>query len=436
MGLRWKIALALAVVAAATTITVGVLSYRATSGRLMEEVDRSLDEAVVTIGPGYGAAARDRGVLPVYMVQLLDRSGRVIASDDPMSPSQAAAEVVGRPGHRTYETLDTTGGHVRALTVGVLTGPFGGVQVIRSLDENEAVLTDLRRNTIAVVAIVTAAAALVGWLLARSVTGPLVRLTRAATDVRRSGRLDVEIPVSGSDEVGQLGTAFDGMLNALAASRADQQRLVQDAGHELRTPLTSVRTNLAVLRRHPDLDPETRRKVLDDLHAEVEELVVLVEEVVALAQGAVDDTPPIRVELGPLARAVAERAERRHGRTVVVTADQSAVEAPLPAVERALSNLVDNAAKFDSSGGPIEVVVNAGEVTVLDRGPGIPSGDEDRVFDRFYRAAGARTRPGSGLGLSIVRDVAARNGGSVIAAPRPGGGAVVGFRLPLAGQGG
>ena len=277
----------------------------------------------------------------------------------------------------------------------------------------------------------TAAAALVGWLLARTVTGPLVRLTRAATDVEQSGRLDVEIPVSGRDEVGRLGTAFDGMLNALATSRADQQRLVQDAGHELRTPLTSVRTNLAVLRRHPDLDPETRRKVLDDLHAEVEELVVLVEEVVALAQGSVDDTPPTRVELGHLARTVAERAERRHGRPVVVTADQSAVEAPLPAVERAMSNLVDNAAKFDPSGGPIEVVVDAGAVTVLDRGPGIPAGDEDRVFDRFYRAEGARTRPGSGLGLSIVRDVATRNGGAVIAEPRPGGGAVVGFRLPV-----
>jgi two-component system sensor histidine kinase MprB len=230
--------------------------------------------------------------------------------------------------------------------------------------------------------------------------------------------------------VGRLGTAFDGMLDALAASRAEQQRLVQDAGHELRTPLTSVRTNLAVLRRHPDLDPATRRKVLDDLHNEVEELVVLLEEVVALAQGAVDDTPPTRVELGVLARTVAERAERRHGRVVVVTADQSAVEAPLPAVERAVSNLVDNAAKFDQSGGPIEVVVEAGAVTVLDRGPGIAPGDETRVFDRFYRAEAARSRPGSGLGLSIVRDVALRNGGSVIAEPRPGGGAVVGFRLP------
>ena len=431
MGLQWKIALALATVAAAATISVGVLSYRATSNRLSEEVDRSLAEAIVTIGAGYSNAARNRGVLPVFTVQIFDRAGRILVSDDPVRPGPGAEAVVGRPGEKSYETMHTDEGAVRSLTVGTLDGPFGGVQVMRSLEENERVLTDLRRGTIALVAVVTAAAALVGWLLARTVTGPLVRLTRVATDVEQSGRLDVDIPVRGRDEVGRLGTAFDGMLEALATSRADQQRLVQDAGHELRTPLTSVRTNLAVLRRHPDLDPETRRKVLDDLHAEVEELVVLVEEVVALAQGAVDDTPPTRIELGLLARTVAERAERRHGRRVVVSADQSAAEAPLPAVERALSNLVDNAAKFDQSGGPIEVVVEGGAVTVLDRGPGIPAGDEDRVFDRFYRGEDARTRPGSGLGLSIVRDVAMRNGGSVIAEPRSGGGAVVGFRLPV-----
>jgi two-component system sensor histidine kinase MprB len=428
MGLRWKIVIALAAVAAATTISVGVLSYRATSARLMQEVDRSLAEAFGDVRPRLGAVFVSPNILPVFVVQSLDHAGRPLDSTAGEIDPGPGSELAGRAGEQHYGTIDTDDGDFRALTVGTRAG---AVQVMRSLEENEAVLSDLRRRTIALVAIVTAAAALVGWLLARTVTGPLVRLTRAATDVERSGRLDVDIPVTGNDEVGQLGTAFDAMLNALAASRADQQRLVQDAGHELRTPLTSLRTNLAVLRRHPDLDPETRQRVLEDMHAEIEELVVLLEEVVALAQGAVDDTPPTRVELGVLARAVAERAERRHGRPVLVTADRSAVEAPLPAVERAVSNLVDNAAKFDQTGGPIELVVDGGAVTVLDRGPGIPAGDEARVFDRFYRAEGARSRPGSGLGLSIVRDVAVRNGGAVISAPRPGGGAVVGFRLPV-----
>ena len=93
------------------------------------------------------------------------------------------------------------------------------------------------------------------------------------------------------------------------------------------------------------------------------------------------------------------------------SADDSVVEAPPPALERAISNLIDNAAKFDPTDDPIEVDVDDGAVTVHDRGPGIPADDAPRIFDRFYRADGARTLPGSGLGLSIVRDVAVSNGG-------------------------
>ena len=103
-----------------------------------------------------------------------------------------------------------------------------------------------------------------------------------------------------------------------------------------------------------------------------------------------------------------------------------------------MSNLLDNAAKFDApdpgaeAHPPIEVEVAGGRVEVRDRGPGIPADDLDHVFDRFYRAVGARSRPGSGLGLAIVRDIVASHGGTVSAANRPGGGAVVGFTLPLA----
>jgi two-component system sensor histidine kinase MprB len=247
VGLRWKIVIALAAVAAATTLSLSVLSYRATSVRLMQEVDRSLAEAFGAIEADPRAAARNAGLIDVYKIQVLDRAGGAVFENDPIGPGSAAGEVLGRPGERRYESVESDDGDVRVLTVGASSGPFGAIQVIRPLEENEAVLADLRRQTVVLVVVVTAAAALVGWLLARTFTGPLVRLTRVATEVQRSGRLDVEIPVTGEDEVGRLGTAFDGMLDALAASRADQQRLVQDAGHELRTPLTSLRTNLAVL---------------------------------------------------------------------------------------------------------------------------------------------------------------------------------------------
>ena len=222
------------------------------------------------------------------------------------------------------------------------------------------------------------------------------------------------------------------MLGALAVSRTEQQRLVQDAGHELRTPLTSLKTNLSVLRRHPEMTSEMRDGVLDDLDAEVGELTELVNELVAVASGELDEQPNERIELPALAEEVAERVGRRRSRDIVVDIrSRAAVDAPRPTLDRAITNLVDNACKFDTTGGPIEVVVDGGSLTVLDRGPGIEHGDEQRIFDRFHRSESARSLPGSGLGLSIVRDVVTRAGGTVSAARRDGGGAAIGFTLPV-----
>jgi two-component system sensor histidine kinase MprB len=431
VSLRWRIALALAAIAAATTTAVGVASYRATSDRLMKAIDTELLQALRAGGANLAELIDQRGPFDVYFFQLVSRSGRVETGSwrQPVGPGPGPEKVRSSEDvNISYDTVETDDGDVRLLTA---EAGRVDVQLGRSLAENERLLDDLRTRTILLIVVVTAAAAALGWLIATSVTGPLVRLTKAATDVERSGRLDVQVPVSGKDEVGRLGEAFNGMLGALASSRDDQRRLVEDAGHELRTPLTSVRTNLAVLRRHPDLDPATRAKVLDDLHAETEELVGLVEEVVALARGVTDGAPVERVELGALARTVAGRAERRHGRPVTVTADDSHVDAPPSEIERAISNLVDNAAKFDPSGQPIEIEVASGRLVVHDRGPGIAPADQSRLFDRFYRADPARALPGSGLGLSIVRDVVERHGGTVQASARPGGGASIGFTLPV-----
>ena len=96
-----------------------------------------------------------------------------------------------------------------------------------------------------------------------------------------------------------------------------------------------------------------------------------------------------------------------------------------------MGNLVENALKFDDSDAPIEVTCEGGRVEVADRGPGIAAEDRERVFDRFFRSTDARSRPGSGLGLSIVADVVERHGGRVFAAARAGGGAIVGFVLPV-----
>ncbi len=434
MSLRWRVALALAALAAAATTAVGVIGYVNTRDRLVEEIDRSLSAAFAQLRPRPDGSIRvppESGLLELH-VQAVALNGRVLdATDNRPFPTGNIANVLRATDPIVrYETVSAGDTDLRVRTQLWRTGTVA-VQVARSMEETDNVLADIRRRTVLLVVLVTAVAAMVGWILARSVTRPLTRLTKAATDVERSGRLDVDVPVRGTDEVGQLGTAFNSMLGALAASRADQQRLIEDAGHELRTPLTSIRTNIAILRRHKDLDPETREQVLADLHRETEELVALVEEIVDLARGVNPDEPATEVELGPIVEAIARRAERRHGRTVTVDDDGSIVRAGPAAVERAISNLVDNAAKFDQTGGPIEVEIRGGEVTVHDRGPGIPPGDEEHVFQRFYRAESARSLPGSGLGLAIVQEVAARYGGSVCARTRPGGGASVSLRLPV-----
>lgn len=434
MGLRWKIALSLAVVALIATATVGLIGYRSTSARLVDEVDRSISQAT---GQMIGRAVDgritmpNRSLLEVYSVRVLDAGGASVASSFPDDApiDEGALSVVGAPRALDRETVAVDDESLRVHTIGLANG---ALQVARPLDEVDSVLSDLRQRTLLLVLLVSVAAALVGWLIAGTVAAPIRRLTGAAEVVGSSGRLDVEVPGTGTDEVGRLGSAFRNMLGALELSRAEQRRLVQDAGHELRTPLTSLKTNLSVLRRHPEMPSEMRDGVLDDLDTEVGELTELVNELVAVASGELEEQPNERIDLPGLAQEVAERVGRRRSRDIVVDVrSRAAVDAPRSSLDRAITNLVDNACKFDRSGGRIEVVVDGGSLTVLDRGPGLPDGEEDRIFDRFHRAAAARSMPGSGLGLSIVRDVVNRANGTVAASAREGGGAAIGFTLPV-----
>lgn len=295
--------------------------------------------------------------------------------------------------------------------------------------ETKTSLGTIARRTLLAVAVVVAAAILIGWWIGRHITRRLFRLNAAARAVAATGDLDVPIPVSGRDEVAELGHSISGMLGALGASRAAQHQLVQDAGHELRTPLTSLRTNVSVLRRFDSLKPEDRQQILTDLDSETRELTDLVNELVELATDRRDAEEPRLIDLRSIANRVAERARRRSGRDIIVTADDSRVVVRDHAIERAVHNLVDNAIKFAPQG-PIEVRVTNGALAVRDHGPGIPTADQVKVFDRFYRAVDSRSLPGSGLGLSIVRAAVEADGGTVFARTASGGGAELGFTLP------
>ena len=443
MSLRWKVALAVAAVAAFTTLAAGLASYSSTKDRLYDEIDSSLQVGMMTpdtpgppqaphfemTGPNLGPDAVDPDdpfsrVPDLYQQQVIGPDGNpVFRSGDVALPvTDQARERIGTANDVFIETVTAGGTQFRVRTTGF---PGGAFQIARSLEETNRVLSSLRARTLVIVLVATGVAALLGSLIAGRVTASLRRLTAAADTVRTTGQLDVDVATEGRDEVSRLGSSFGAMLSSLARSQTEQRRLVQDAGHELKTPLTSIRTNLDVLRRHPDLADTDRHQVVGDLHAEVEEIV-------AVAGGVAIDEPRTTFSLGDAVADVVDRYQRRTGRTIRLNADESTVVAQPTGVQRAISNLLENAIKFDPSGGLIEVAVRQGRVEVLDRGPGISDGDAPLVFERFHRGASARTMPGSGLGLSIVRDVVIRNGGTVHAAARDGGGADVGFVLPLA----
>lgn len=443
MTLRQKFVVAFAAVAVLVAALVGTFSYIVTAHNLRTEVDFSLVAAATNLsaGPfppntdGSGAAGDGSGSGIIQTARIIEADGsvrQILGSDVgiPVSDAAAALATPAAPaGSRIYETVTENGTSYRVLTEPLLTGQ-GAIQVARDLSETSRILSNLAVTTVLVGLAVLLLAAATGWLIARQITRRLTGLTEVAERVSSTGHLDVEIDGHGKDEVGRLSASMQTMLAELARSRDDQQRLLQNAGHELRTPLTSLRTNVSVLRRFDELSSPSRRRLLDDVEGETRELTHLVNELVELATDRRDIEQVVPVDLALLAERTAERYRRRSGRVITVTAEPSVVQARPHDIERALSNLLDNAVKFDPNGHtPIEVRVHDGSVEVLDRGPGLESEDASRVFDRFYRSATARSMPGSGLGLSIVRDVAAEHGGTVTAAARPGGGAVIGFTV-------
>jgi two-component system, OmpR family, sensor histidine kinase MprB len=323
------------------------------------------------------------------------------------------------------------GTHVRVYTAAVKSG--GAIQVARPLGDTDETLNELALILAAVTLGGVALAAGLGFAVSRAALSPVARLSNAAEQVAATHDLSRRIDARGGDELGRLAEAFNTMLTALERSVQAQRQLVADASHELRTPLTSLRTNIEVLARSDGLPDEQRERLLADVVGELGELTALVGDLVDLARGveAREGTPrPLRLDR--LVESAVERAQARSPSTRFrLDAEPCTVSAVETALERAITNLLDNAVKWSPPGGPVEVLVSVdGEVSVRDHGPGIDPEDQPYVFDRFYRSAAARNLPGSGLGLAIVRQIVEADGGTVQAERAPGGGAVLRLRLP------
>ena len=271
------------------------------------------------------------------------------------------------------------------------------------------------------------AAATAGYGVARAGLAPLRSLTAATERVSSTMDLTPIESVRG-DEIGRLAASFNMMLASLAAARERERQLVADAGHELRTPLTSLRTNLDLLAQEGTsgraLEPSDRVALLADVREQIGELGDLVDDLVQLSRGVEPSSEWVVLDLRDVVQTALTRVQRRaRDLTFEVALASWPVSGDPSALGRAVTNLLDNAVKWSPPNSVVIVQLHDGVLSVADSGPGIAPQDRPHIFDRFYRAEGARAQPGSGLGLAIVAQAVVQHGGSISVGDSPSGGA-------------
>lgn len=443
MNLRTRFALITGGLALVLATTMSYGAYSIASNQLENQVETSLNQrasriVAIVARPNFSwADAFGRG--PVNqairqtevdaITQVVLPNGQILGRGEypqlPITNQDRALGTNGKLFNRT--TIKIGSNEFRLLTVYLPDGSL--LQVAKDTQILVNARSGMRTWFPPFAAIAVMVAALIGWFFASRISRPIEELARTAEEIARTQDLDREIQITSSSEVGKLSTSFNTMLEALRGSVSRQRQLVQDASHELRTPLTSLRANTELLERAA-LSPEDRASILADMRSEVDELADLSVELSALATDQRTAEDPISIDLSEVGAEVVARAARRTTATISLhVTDDIIVHARPHQLERALSNLVDNAVKFSSSNSEVEVHVGAKRLEVRDHGPGISDEDKPFVFNRFYRAVATRSMPGSGLGLAIVEQFVQDNGATAYVLDNADGGAIVGIQF-------
>jgi two-component system sensor histidine kinase MprB len=432
-----------------TTIAVGVAvafvaagAYLTVRMQLQSALDESLLQRASTAStslcnPGMDVPAEYLGTTNTWVFCVQGQHGFFIPGDSPQHPPQLGrTEQAVAEGRRStsIRTVSSADGALTWRVVAVARGDGKTMILAESLSTQQTLLRKLGIVMLLFGAAGVVAAAMAGWAVARNGLRPVRRLTASVEEIARTEDLR-PMPVEGDDEIARLAAAFNQMLAALAGSRDRQRQLVADAGHELRTPLTSLRTNLDLLSQADSsaggLPPEAREELLADVRAQIEEMTTLIGDLMELSRDEPLTHVVQSVDLTDVVdRCVARVRRRAPGARFDVHVEPWYVVGEESGIERAVTNLLDNAAKWSPPTGTISVRLVDGELVVDDEGPGIPEADLAHVFDRFWRSDESRAMPGSGLGLSIVRQVAERHSGTVEAGRSPAGGARLRMWIP------
>jgi two-component system, OmpR family, sensor histidine kinase MprB len=472
VNLRMRIAGVAGVAVALAVVVVAVSLYLAVRSDLRGQIDESLSQRAqifassarlpggpATFAPGRPPRdSRTPGAFPKAIqparfggatgyVQFVSAAGAVDAprgqGATPEIPPDARDEAIASSGSgRVLSDRTVKGTHLRVLTLGT-TGAAGAarsgatrgaVMIARPLSEVDKELNRILLILLIVGVAGVALAAMLGALVARTALAPIVRFTRRTESLAGELNLSERLQVSGGDELERLATSFNTTLDALQGALSAQRQLIADASHELRTPISSLRANIQTLEDAERLAPAEQLRLRADIVEELDELTALVGDVVELARGSRAESERADVRVDEIVVDAIARTRRRGELEIASDLQPTVVRGEPDRISRAVSNLLDNARKWSPPQGLVEVTLRDGVLTVRDHGPGFSPGESAKVFERFYRAEGARKLPGSGLGLAIVRQAAEAHDGYAKAANAPGGGAClqVSFGAPLA----
>ncbi|WP_459549986.1 HAMP domain-containing sensor histidine kinase [Nocardia sp. X0981] len=450
VSLRWRVTLLAASLVAIFVAITSIAAYAMVARALYGQVDAQLQARAATMISGdidsmafqsLGVAtlfSNDIGVALIYPPAVSDSPERalpVYIPPQPTTPPIGTEEIAVARGARSssLRTYDSQRVLAERMDSGVT------LIISQRLEPTREVLDRLAWLLFAVGACGVVLAAGAGTTVGRTGLRPIARLTAATERIARTDDL-TPIPVTGDDELARLTESFNTMLRALTESRDRQRRLVADAGHELRTPLTSLRTNMELLiaSSRPDapaIPEEDMAELRSDVMAQIEELSNLVGDLVDLAREDAPETVYERVDLGEVTERALERVRRRGAVEFDADLRPWFVYGHDAALERAILNVLDNAAKWSPAGEPVRVVMaETGrgllELSVDDAGPGIPPAERELVFERFYRTTASRSMPGSGLGLAIVKQVVTKHGGTIAIDISDRGGALIRIVLP------
>jgi two-component system OmpR family sensor kinase len=451
MSIRLRVIVATVLLVAVAVVAADVTGFWLFKRYSSQDADKSVHLVATTAAAAIeGGKKLSLALFPSTarpaLVELLTRDGRVLQvarTPDATSVELPTAALLARPGSSQRLASE----RLQAIAVPLADGRtvIAAVAVGPSMAE----LAHLSTLNFQVAAAVILLAAIVAALVLTSSLRPLRRIA-ATADAIAAGSMGDRIPLpSKGSEIAPVATALNRMLSeieqAFAARDATEERLrrlLADASHELRTPLTSIRGYAELFRRGADQDPDDLAAVMRAIEDESARMTRLVDDLLLLAR--LDDQQPLErqpLALDDIVEAAAEAAtvvDRTRPldldlgpRPTVVTGDGGRLR-------QLIDNLLSNTRQHTPPGTAVSVrlstAANEAVLRVADTGPGIPTEEQERIFDRFFRLDGARSpgRGGTGLGLAIVQAIATAHNGRVTVANAQPHGAAFELRIPLA----